>query len=126
MGALQGNSTELLISRYPGAEVSGIDSDPDMLSAARVTLPGHAFFEADIATWAPDQPVDLLYANASLQWIDDHAALFPRLVGFLSPGGALAVQMPDNLDEPTHQAMRRVAALAGQAVFPRCPGGVNL
>jgi trans-aconitate 2-methyltransferase len=34
----------------------------------------------------------------------------PRLVERLAPGGALAVQMPDNLDEPAHRLMREVAA----------------
>lgn len=111
IGCGPGNSTELLIDRYPGAEISGIDNDPDMLKTARATLPGHAFVQADIADWQPDRPVDLLFANASLQWIDDHRALFTRLVAHLAPGGALAVQMPDNLSEPTHQAMRHIAAL---------------
>ncbi|MDQ2733910.1 MAG: trans-aconitate 2-methyltransferase, partial [Pseudomonadota bacterium] len=52
-----------------------------------------------------------VYANAALQWVGDHAGLFPRLFASLAPGGVLAVQMPDNLDQPSHEAMREVAAL---------------
>lgn len=111
LGCGPGNSTELLVSRFPDARVIGIDNDPDMLKTARTALPAHEFSHADIAEWQPDQPVDLLFANASLQWIDDHGALFPRLLGHLAPGGALAVQMPDNLSEPTHVAMSRIAAM---------------
>ena len=53
--------------------------------------------------------MDVVLANASLQWLPDHAALFPRLARSLSSGGCLAVQMPNNLSEPSHAAMREVA-----------------
>lgn len=52
----------------------------------------------------------MIYANASLQWLTDHPVLLPHLVAQLAPGGVLAVQMPDNLDQPTHSLMRDVAA----------------
>jgi hypothetical protein len=38
------------------------------------------------------------------------SALFPALIKKLSPGGSLAVQLPDNFDEPAHRLMRSVAA----------------
>lgn len=110
LGCGPGNSTALLAARWPEAHVVGLDSDPDMLRAARAALPGCGFLQADIADWRPETPPDLLYANASLQWLDDHEALFLRLIGLLAPGGVLAAQMPDNLGEPSHLAMREVAA----------------
>lgn len=109
LGCGPGNSTALLVGRFPGAAVTGIDTDPDMLATARKALPYVRFEQADITGWSPQRPVDLLFANASLQWVDDHEALFPRLLGYLAPGGSLAVQMPDNLNEPTHRAMREIA-----------------
>lgn len=109
LGCGPGNSTELLARRFPDAEVVGVDTSPDMLAAARKRLPAARFIEGDIATWSPEAPVDLIYANASLQWLPDHASLLPRLMSRLAPGGALAVQMPDNLGEPTHVAMRELA-----------------
>lgn len=110
LGCGPGNSTELLVARWPTADVSGVDSSPAMLEAAAQRLPGLVFEAGDIASWRPAVPVDVAFANASLQWVGDHERVFPRLVESLSPGGVLAVQMPDNLDEPSHVAMREVAS----------------
>lgn len=109
LGCGPGNSTELLTKRFPEADVLGLDSSPDMLAAARKRLPDVAFEEADLASWSPAQPVDLIFANAVLQWLPGHETLFPRLLKLLTSDGALAVQMPDNLDEPSHATMREVA-----------------
>lgn len=111
LGCGPGNSTELLVQRYPDAEVVGVDNSPAMLESARQRLPGVRFELADIAAWQPAQAPDLIYANAVLQWVPGHETLFPRLLSLLAPGGVLAVQMPDNWDEPTHAAMRDVARL---------------
>jgi trans-aconitate 2-methyltransferase len=81
-----------------------------MIDAARQRLPGLDFAVRDIARWADPGPFDLILANASLQWVPDHAALLPRLAARLGPGGSLAVQSPDNLDEPSHRLMRATAA----------------
>ena len=48
-------------------------------------------------------PPELIYSNAALQWVGGHAALFPRLVSLLAPGGVLAVQMPAMHDAPLRQ-----------------------
>jgi trans-aconitate 2-methyltransferase len=111
LGCGPGNSTELLAARYPGAEVVGIDTSEAMLADARERLPGASFERADAADWQPAHAPDLIFANAVLQWVPGHEQLFPRLFGLLAPGGVLAVQMPDNLDEPSHRAMRELAAL---------------
>jgi trans-aconitate 2-methyltransferase len=111
LGCGPGNSTELLVQRFAQAEVVGIDNSPAMLESARRRLPGVRFELADIGAWQPAQAPDLIYANAALQWVPGHEQLFPRLLSLLAPGGVLAVQMPDNWDEPTHSAMRDVARL---------------
>ena len=80
-----------------------------MLASAQQRLPECAFLEADIRQWQPSEPQDLIYANASLQWLTDHQQLFPSLLSKLATHGILAVQMPDNQDEPSHRAMREVA-----------------
>lgn len=109
LGCGPGNSTELLVARFPDAGVTGLDTAPEMLAAARERLPGHRFVEADLETWQPAAPVDLLFANAVFQWIPDHLAVLERLMDGLAPGGVLAVQMPDNLGEPSHLAMEEAA-----------------
>lgn len=109
LGCGPGNSTELLFKRYPQAGILGIDNSDAMLDAARQRLPGLRFEPGDIAAWSPDLPWELVYANAALQWVPDHPALFPRLLSALHPGGVLAVQMPDNLDQPSHVLMRETA-----------------
>ena len=110
LGCGPGNSTEALAARFPDARVGGVDSSAEMVAAARVRLPGLPFAVADIQAWDDPGPFGVLLANAVLQWLPDHAALLPRLAARLAPGGSLAVQMPDNLDEPAHRLMRQAAA----------------
>jgi trans-aconitate 2-methyltransferase len=109
LGCGPGNSTELLVARYPDAEVIGLDSSPDMLVQARARLPECAFIQADLVSWIPPERTDLLFANASFQWLPDHQAVLRRMLQALAPGGVLAVQMPDNMDEPALALMSEVA-----------------
>lgn len=109
LGCGPGNSTELLLRRFPDAVVVGMDSSEDMIRAAKQRVPNVRFELGDLATW-PEQPFDLVFANAAIQWVPDHAKLLPFLFGKVAPGRSLAVQIPDNLDEPAHRLMREVAA----------------
>jgi len=118
IGCGPGNSTEVLAARFPRASVSGFDSSPDMIASARRRLPALRFEVLDVqgwldasGAWAPaDGSIDVLLANAVLQWVPEHAALLPALAAKLAPGGCLAVQVPDNLDEPAQYLMREIAA----------------
>lgn len=109
LGCGPGNSTELLVTQFPGAQIVGLDTSDDMLASASARLPACQFVKGDIATWQAGFPADVLYANASLQWVPDHRSLLPRLMSALVPGGVLAIQMPDNFEEPSHRLMRQVA-----------------
>jgi len=109
LGCGPGNSTEVLAARFPNAVVRGIDSSSDMIAAARGRLPLIEFHVDTIERWVPPGPLDVILANAVLQWLPDHASLLPRLAGMLAEGGALAIQMPDNLDSDTHRLMREIA-----------------
>ena len=115
LGCGPGNSTELLVQRYPTAVVSGLDLSPDMLRQARERLPNCTFIEGDLATWTPNEPVDLVFANAAYQWAPHHPKAMCRVVEALGTGSVLAVQMPDNTREPSHLAMQDVAVQFGVA-----------
>ena len=109
IGCGPGNSTELLVRRWPNATVIGIDTSAEMLRQARERLPQVTFIETNVAHWVPPDGTDLLFGNAIFQWVPGHLKQLQRLLGKLVPGGVLAVQLPDSLSEPAHVLMREVA-----------------
>jgi trans-aconitate 2-methyltransferase len=123
LGCGPGNSTEVLAARWPDAEITGLDSSEAMLETARKSQPEREWLRGDIVEWAGDDSCpryDVVFANASLQWIPDHAANFPRLLARVAPAGALAAQLPGNHEGPTHQLMRDLAASASwRRWFPK-------
>ncbi len=108
LGCGPGNSTALLRGRFPEAHITGVDNSQVMLQRARRELPDIEWVEADLQTYRAPQPLDLLFANAVLQWLPDHLSLLPALLESVKPGGVLAVQMPHNFDEPSHRLMREL------------------
>ncbi|MHA1108946.1 MAG: methyltransferase domain-containing protein, partial [Alphaproteobacteria bacterium] len=98
-----------LKQRWPDASMTGIDGSPEMLAVAHGEDPTVDWREADINSWHPGAPVDVLYSNAALHWLDGHEELFPRLLSMVAGGGALAVQMPSNPDAPFQALMSEVA-----------------
>ncbi len=103
LGCGPGNSTILLKQRWSDAQVIGLDNSEDMLREAKTTYPALEFVADDLAIFHPNEQLDCIFANASLQWLDNHAMLIPRLLRFLKPGGFLAIQMPNNFHFPSHQ-----------------------
>ena len=106
LGCGAGNLMPLLRQRWPQARLTGVDASPQMLAKARADHPGVEFIEADVGAWRPPQPVEVLYSNATLHWLDDHERLFPALLQSVAPGGWLAVQMPRNFGAPSHTGVR--------------------
>jgi trans-aconitate 2-methyltransferase len=108
LGCGTGELTAMLAERWPNATVAGSDSSPDMIATAQQhAIPGRLTFDVvDLRSWKPDRPVDVLTANAVLQWVPGHLALLSDLVETLAPGGWLAFQVPDNFDEPSHTLLR--------------------
>jgi trans-aconitate 2-methyltransferase len=110
LGCGPGNSTEVLAGAFPGAAITGLDNSPDMIAAARERMPDTRFELADLTTWNEPGPFDVILSNAVMQWVPGHDTLFPRLAGKLSAGGSLAIQMPDNADQPALRLMREIAS----------------
>lgn len=102
LGCGAGTLTPLILQRWPQARLLGVDSSAAMLDKARQDNPAASFELADIAAWRPAAPVDLLYSNAALHWLDGHDALVPGLLEAVQPGGWLAIQMPRNFGAPSH------------------------
>ena len=109
LGCGTGNSTALLAHRWPDASLIGVDGSTEMLDQADQSGLHAVWQEADIATWQHSRPVDLIFSNAALHWLDDHDALFRQLVAGLRPGGMLAVQMPYNFSQPSHTLISEIA-----------------
>lgn len=119
LGCGTGELTRRLTEALPGSEVIGLDSSPQMLArAAAHARPGLRFVEGTIETVGGDW--DLIFTHAALQWVPDHAALIPRLLALLRPGGQLAVQIPSNHTHLTHQL---ITTIAGEAPFVTALGG---
>lgn len=110
LGCGTGQHAALLKRRHPEAQVYGLDASEAMLEQARALSADVRWSLGDIATWSPEQPADLILANASLQWLPDHATLFVHLAQALAPGGLLAVQMPMAWETRHHTLMRETAA----------------
>ena len=119
LGCGPGNLTSLLVDRWPEADVSGLDSSPEMIERARPADSRISFDVADLRSWRPAAPVDVLISNATLQWLPDHLALLPQLVDQVRPGGWFAFQVPGNFDEPSHTIRRELADRAPYAEHVR-------
>lgn len=111
LGCGPGNSTAVLRARWPAATLTGLDSDAAMLATAKQSDPQVQWVLADAAAWEPEEPYDVVFSNALLQWLPNHASAIPRLLRAVVPGGALAVQIPSHRRSPLHHHIQEVAAL---------------
>jgi trans-aconitate 2-methyltransferase len=104
LGCGPGNSTAVLAERWPAAAIAGLDGSAEMLDHARRTYPQHRWIHGDIAQWAAttEETYDIVFSCAALQWVGDHATLYPNLLRRVAPGGTLAVHMPYSWEEPFH------------------------
>jgi trans-aconitate 2-methyltransferase len=109
LGAGAGNVTRLLRQRWPQARITGVDESQEMLGKAAATASDLFWQRANLADWKAPEPADLIYSNAALHWLDDHARVFPELFASLAPRGVLAVQMPRNFAAPSHTAIAEAA-----------------
>lgn len=121
LGCGPGNSTEQLHARWPAADITGLDSSAEMLAQARTNHPGWNWIQSSVEQWRPETRFDLVFSNACLHWVADHRAQFPRLLSYVNPGGALAVQMPNSFHTPAHTLMKDVALAPGMPWSGKLP-----
>ena len=87
LGCGTGEHAAMMKRRWPQARVHGLDSSADMLDRARALPDAGEWIQGDAGAWAPERPADLILANASLQWLPNHEALFGRIADQLAPEG---------------------------------------
>lgn len=105
IGCGPGNSTQVLFERWPNADVIGLDNSQEMIIKAKSDYPYRKWVLADAAHYDPRETFDIVFSNATLQWIQNHEKLIPRLYSFLKDRGALAVQVPANNESPLHKSL---------------------
>ena len=109
LGAGAGNVTKLIKQRWPDAVVTGVEGSSEMVAAGRKAASEVEWLQQDLACWRPSQRYDLIYSNAALHWLPDHAGLFASMLEKVEPGGILAVQMPRNFGAPSHRLIAETA-----------------
>ncbi|MEM7671878.1 MAG: methyltransferase domain-containing protein [Verrucomicrobiota bacterium] len=105
LGCGPGNSTRLLADRWPAASVEALDSSPGMLEKAAKALPDLRFIHADLGTWVSEAKYNLIFSNATLQWISNHHELLPRVFNLLEDEGVLAIQVPFHYSGPLNRSI---------------------
>ncbi len=111
LGCSPGNSTLVLLERFPHSEILGVDNSTDMIAKARINCPEYTF---ELRTVAPNiqllETYDLIFSNACIQWIPDHRRLIPNLFPALSPNGVLAVQIPETRNMPMYKILSSLSS----------------
>lgn len=117
-GCGDGRLTAALHAHVGAATTLGVDSSNAMIDDAAAHATDDVTFElGDIGQWEQPTTYDIVFANASLQWVPDHPAVLARWVRSLAPGGQIAVQVPSNADQATH----RIAAELGAELLADPP-----
>jgi trans-aconitate 2-methyltransferase len=98
LGCGTGELTAILAEKFSDATVVGIDNSAEMLAQAPTANNLSFRIRSIEAQIADTEKFDVIVANASLQWIDDHPVLFPQLLSKLNTGGQIAVQMPSQTE----------------------------
>jgi len=109
VGCGPGNSSQALLQRWPNAALTGIDSSLNMIEKAKASYPQNTWIVADASKHIFNEKFDVVFSNATIQWIPDHAALFEHLFNLINPGGVFAIQVPRFNQMQLSQAIQKVA-----------------
>ena len=113
LGCGSGDIARIMSERWSSATVYGLDSSDEMLKKAATEKSRVKWVKQDISNWSANEPIDLIYSNSTLHWLNQHDRVFPKLLGMLNKGGCLAVQMPLSWGMPSHRLMRETLANGG-------------
>src|SRR3979411_261863 len=110
LGAGAGNVTKLIKERWPDAAVVGVEGSSEMVAAGKKAAPEVEWLHQDLGSWHPAHKYDIIYSNAALHWLPDHARLFPSLMEKVASWGNLSVQMPRNFGAASHLLLEGTTA----------------
>ena len=110
LGCGPGNSSQVLVGRWPGSRLVGIDNSETMIAKARADFPAQEWILADASSFHSDKKFDLVFSNAAIQWIPGHKSLLRNFSSLLTDRGIMAIQIPLFWDMPVGKAIRTVSA----------------
>ncbi len=90
LGCGSGRLTSEIAAR--GAQVTGIDSSPEMIAEARALFPQLRFETADARTFRAAEPFNAVFSNAVLHWITPPEAAVETIAASLKPGGRFVAE----------------------------------
>lgn len=94
IGCGPGNSTQVLLERWPGCSITGLDNSPSMIEKAKNDYPSQHWILSGIMDYDSPVKYDIVFSNATIQWIPEHKMLIDSMWKIVSDNGALAVQVP--------------------------------
>jgi trans-aconitate 2-methyltransferase len=109
IGCGPGNSTQVLVNRWPKAKITGLDSSSAMIKRAKQDYPNQKWIVADALTYDSEIKYDIVFSNAAIQWIPNHEDLLKRFHGMLSDNGLVAIQVPLFWDMPLGKIINNTA-----------------
>lgn len=107
IGCGPGNSTQVLLERWSKATIVGMDNSQSMIEKARMDYPNQTWVLGDASKLDMKNQYDLVFSNATIQWIPDHEKLIPNFFNLVSNNGALAIQVPLFNQMPLNNAIER-------------------
>ena len=109
IGCGPGNSTQVLVNRWPKAKITGLDSSSAMIKKAKVAYPDQEWILADVLTYEAEIKYDIVYSSAAIQWMPNHEDLLKRFHGMLSVSGVVAIQIPLFWDMPLGKIIKNTS-----------------
>jgi len=109
VGCGPGNSTNVLSDRWPESEIIGIDNSASMIESARNNYPTIKWRIEDVTKMETEEKYDIIFSNATIQWIKNQEKLISDLLKMLKDQGALAVQVPLYHNMPVSRAIENVS-----------------
>jgi trans-aconitate 2-methyltransferase len=122
IGCGPGNSTQILVNRWPHAHIVGVDSSRTMIETAKRNYPHQEWIICDAGKDSIKGKYDIVFSNATIQWIPNHAELFKKFCSLLNENGLIAIQIPMFWDMPLAKA---IAHITENNKWAECTRGVE-